>query len=60
MVRSTEYRARPDEGLRGILIYLDKQALRLYDRAKRRLGISDARMDRFLRRFHSNRRGGTD
>lgn len=60
MVRSTEYRARPGEGLRGILIYLDKQALRLYDRAKRRLGISDARMDRFLRRFHPKRRGGAD
>jgi hypothetical protein len=60
MVRSTEYRARPGEGLRGILIYIDKQALRLYDRAKRRLGISDARMDKFLRRFRSKRRSGTD
>ena len=60
MVRSTEYRARPGEGLRGILIYIDKQALRMYDRAKRRLGISDARMDQFLRRFRSKRRNGTD
>jgi hypothetical protein len=51
MVRSTEYRARPGEGPRGVLIYLDKQALRMYDRAKRRLGISDARTDRFLRRL---------
>jgi hypothetical protein len=60
MVRSTEYRARPGEGLRGILIYIDKQALRMYDRAKRRLGISDARMDKFLRRFRSKGRSGTD
>lgn len=57
MVRSTEYRARPGEGLRGIPIYLDKQALRLYDRTKRRLGISDMRMDEFVRRFRPKRGG---
>jgi hypothetical protein len=59
MIRSTEYRARPGEGLRGIPIYIDKQALRIYDRTKRRLGISDVRMDRFLRRFRSKRRNTT-
>ena len=57
MVRSTEYRARPGEGLRGIPIYLDKQALRLYDRTKRWLGISDMRVDKFIRRFRLKRGG---
>jgi hypothetical protein len=58
VVRSTEYRARPGEGFRGVLIYLDKQALRMYDRIKRRLGVSDARMDRFLRRLRPKRHNG--
>jgi hypothetical protein len=39
--RSTEYRGRPGDGLHGIAIYLDKQILRSYDWAKRRLGLSD-------------------
>lgn len=56
LIRSTEYRSRPGEGLRGILIYLDKQVLRIYDRTKRRLGISDALIDRVLRRWHLRRR----
>jgi 2-oxoglutarate-Fe(II)-dependent oxygenase superfamily protein len=57
MVRSTEYRARPGEGARSLLIYADKQALRLYDQLKRRLGLSDklagtllARLERLRRR----------
>jgi hypothetical protein len=41
LVRSTEYRARPGDGPKAALIYLDKQALRAYDRVKRRLGLSD-------------------
>ncbi len=42
MVRSTEYRARPDDGgLHSAAIWADKQALRGYDWAKRRLGLSD-------------------
>jgi 2OG-Fe(II) oxygenase superfamily len=56
-VRSTEYRARPGDGLRGVLIYADKQVLRFYDWTKRRLGISDkavfsllGRLDRIRRR----------
>ena len=51
MVRSTEYRARPGDGAKSALIYLDKQAVRLYDRAKRRLGISDRRTDDILKRL---------
>lgn len=40
-VRSTEYRARPGDGLRRGAIYLDKMALRGYDRVKRTLGLDD-------------------
>lgn len=55
MVRSTEYRARPGDGAKSVLIYLDKQAVRFYDRAKRRLGISDQRANDFLRKFGRRR-----
>ena len=48
--RSTEYRARPGEGPRSLLIYLDKQALRVFDRAKRRLGLSDQAASWLFRR----------
>lgn len=41
IVRSTEYRSRPGDGPRAILIYADKQVLRAYDWAKRHLGLSD-------------------
>jgi len=42
VIRSTEYRARPDDGgLHAIAIWADKQVLRIYDFAKRKLGLSD-------------------
>jgi len=41
LVRSTEYRPRPGDGARAVLIFLDKHVLRAYDWAKRRLGLSD-------------------
>jgi hypothetical protein len=41
VLRSTEYRARPGDGARAALIYADKQVLRVYDRVKRRFGLSD-------------------
>jgi hypothetical protein len=50
-VRSTEYRARPGDGLHAVPIYLDKQTLRLYDRVKRRLGLSDDIVSRILHRI---------
>ncbi len=56
LVRSTEYRARPGEGARSVLIYLDKQALRLYDRTKRRLGLSDQRISQLIKRIRPRRR----
>lgn len=41
IVRSTDYRGRPGERFRSILIYADKLILHTYDRVKRPLGLSD-------------------
>jgi hypothetical protein len=50
--RSTNYRARPDEGSgRRAAIAADRMVLDLYDRAKRRLGISDELAHRVLTRL---------
>jgi hypothetical protein len=49
-VRSTEYRARPNDGrLKATGIYADKMALRLYDRSKRALGLKDGGVGAVLR-----------
>ena len=58
--RATNYQARPDESrARRAAIAADRTALDVYDRVKRRLGISDewvnkvlARVDRLRRRGH--------
>ena len=55
-VRSTEYRARPGDGVRAVAIYLDKMVLRGYDRAKRTLGLDDAFASRVLGRLARLRR----
>jgi hypothetical protein len=49
--RSTEYRARPGDGPKAVLFYLDKQTLRGYDWVKRRVGLSDRRTSRLLGGF---------
>lgn len=49
LARSTEYRARPDDGFKKILIFLDKMALRVYDFMKRRLGFSDQFVSKVLK-----------
>jgi 2OG-Fe(II) oxygenase superfamily len=56
--RSTNYRARPDDGLKKVAIGADRVALDLYDRAKRRLGISDERVNAMLASLHKLRRRG--
>jgi hypothetical protein len=48
MVRSTEYRSRPGDGARSILIFADKQMLRAYDWMKRHLGLSDEMASKLL------------
>jgi len=41
-VRSTNYRARPSDGwFSSLMIWLDKEAVDLYSRAKARFGFSD-------------------
>jgi len=59
LVRSTEYRARPGDGAHSVMIYADKQMLRLYDWSKRRLGISDQAASRILGFRDRFRRKGT-
>lgn len=56
LVRSTEYRPRPGDGARSLLIYLDKHALRVYDWTKRRLGLSDQVASTLLRQRDRLRR----
>lgn len=51
VARATNYRARPEDGARRALIWLDKLALRAYDIAKRRLHLSDGVASRLLGRL---------
>lgn len=46
--RSTNYRARPGDGAKKVAIWADRTALDLYDRLKRRFGISDATVQKVL------------
>jgi hypothetical protein len=47
--RSTNYRARPEDGrLQSAMIWLDKQAVDFYSRAKARFGFSDEVASRIL------------
>ena len=55
--RSTNYRARPEESpARKAAIWADKRALDVYDRLKRRLGVSDEAVQKLLARTHRLRR----
>lgn len=56
--RSTDYRARPDDGMKKVAIWADKNAVDLYDRAKRRLGIKDETVQRWLARVDRLRQHG--
>ncbi len=57
--RTTHYRARPEDGARRVLIYVDGKVLRLYDMIKRRTGVSDATVSRWLARLQRLRTRGT-
>ncbi|MEZ4760489.1 MAG: 2OG-Fe(II) oxygenase [Flavobacteriales bacterium] len=50
-LRTTNYRARPTDGIKGVAIWLDKQAIALYTRVKRTLGINDDFVSDLLNRF---------
>ncbi len=57
--RSTEYRARPGDGPKAVVIWLDKELVRAYDWIKRRIGVSDRSSSRLLGGF-GPKRTGTD
>lgn len=50
-LRSTNYRARPQDGAKAALIWLDKEAVALYTKVKRAFGIDDAFVSRVLNGF---------
>lgn len=50
-LRATNYQARPNDGAKAILIWLDKKAVATYTTIKRTLGIDDAFVSRVLRFF---------
>lgn len=55
--KATNFRARPDEaGIKRAAIAVDRGAVDLYDRAKRRLGISDEQVSSVLKRVDKLRR----
>ena len=55
--RSTNYRARPGDGWqKAVLIWADKQAVKLYSHVKSALGLSDDFASRTLDWFHRRRR----
>ncbi len=55
--RSTDYRARPEDGaLKSALIWLDKEAVDLYSRAKARFGFSDEFASKILGMLSRKRR----
>jgi Rps23 Pro-64 3,4-dihydroxylase Tpa1-like proline 4-hydroxylase len=56
VAHATNYRARPGDGARRALIYLDKKALQGYDVAKRRLHLSDGLVSRTLGLLNRQRR----
>lgn len=55
--QSTDYRARPDDGWRAPLIYLDKLALRAYDRVKVRLRLNDRFVSSIMGRLGRRSKG---
>lgn len=48
LARSTEYRPRPGDGIKGLGIFADKLAVRAYDWVKRHGGLTDRSVARFL------------
>lgn len=51
LVKSTNYRARPGDGIKRLWIYLDKKALAGYDVFKRRFKLSDKAVSNMLGKF---------
>lgn len=54
--RSTNYQARPEDGSKAILIYLDKKLIALYSSLKSTLGINDDFVSKVLNLFSSKKK----
>ncbi|MCW5920977.1 MAG: 2OG-Fe(II) oxygenase [Saprospiraceae bacterium] len=54
--RATNYRARPEDGNRRILIWLDKQAISIYNTLKGWLGIDDELVSKVLNFFNREKK----
>ena len=54
--RSTNYRARPGDGAKSVLIYLDKKLIALYSNLKGWLGINDDFASKVLNFFNRKKR----
>jgi Rps23 Pro-64 3,4-dihydroxylase Tpa1-like proline 4-hydroxylase len=54
--RSTNYRARPGDGAKSILIYIDKKLIALYSNLKGWLGINDDFASKVLNFFNRKKR----
>ncbi len=54
--KSTNYRARPGDGLKRLWIYLDKKALAGYDVFKHRFKLSDSAVSNMLGKFSRKKR----
>ena len=50
-LRATNYKARPDDGAKAILIWLDKKMVATYTALKRQFGIDDAFISNILNRL---------
>jgi hypothetical protein len=57
VVQSTEYRPRPEDGaLKGMLIFVDKIVLRIYDRVKRIFGLDDKFASKLLKMLRGGKK----
>jgi len=54
--RATNYKARPDDGFKRFLIYLDKQAISVYSWLKGKLGINDDFVSKILNLFSGKKK----
>ncbi|MBV6442653.1 MAG: hypothetical protein EPGJADBJ_04374 [Saprospiraceae bacterium] len=54
--RATNYRARPEDGNKAILIWLDKQAISVYNTIKGWLGIDDKFVSKVLNFFNKEKK----
>jgi Rps23 Pro-64 3,4-dihydroxylase Tpa1-like proline 4-hydroxylase len=55
-LRSTNYKSRPGDGIKGIFIYLDKVFIAIYTRIKRFFGLNDDFASKVLNFFNPNKK----